>query len=101
MTEPTTEPCLLPGPLLDPTRVFARRIARIAFGVVLLAGVLALVVATVANSSRAPLLGMSAPQIIGYTWLAAAVVAAAVYQVAATLQLSLRPEALFVPSLTI
>lgn len=100
-TEPMTGPGPLPVPLLDPTRVFARRIARIASGVVLQAGMLALVAAAVSGSFRAQPSPLNAAQIIGYTWFAAAVVGAAAYPIAAALQLRLRPEALFVPSLTI
>lgn len=85
-----------------PSRIFARRIARIAFGVVLLAGMVALVVAAAAGSSHGELPpGRSAAQILGTTWFAATVAAAAAYALAAALPLRLAPDALFVPSLVV
>ncbi len=83
-------------------RIFARRIARIAFGVVLLAGALALVAAAASGSwerGRPPRL--SAAQILGYTWFAATVAAGAAYALAAALRLRLARDALFVPSLVV
>lgn len=99
MTEPTTEPCPLP----DPSRVFARRIARIAFGTVLLIGAVALVIALalqpgLCSYARDPP-SPSAAQVIGYTWLAAAVAAAVAHAIAAALRLRLGGDALFLPSL--
>lgn len=72
-----------------PSRVFARRIARIAFGIVLLTGWPALVIASRAwgypPAGQPPL---DLRYVIGGTWLAAAVTGAVVYALAAGLRLS-------------
>lgn len=85
-----------------PSRVFARRIARIAFGIVLLTGWPALVVASRArgypHAGQPPL---DLRYVIGGTWLAAAVAGAVAYALAAGLRLSLRRRALFHTSLVL
>jgi len=92
-------------PSPDPVQISARRIARIAFGAVLLIGVVALVIALAHQTdlrwyrpAREPS-SPSAAQVIGYTWLAAAFAAAVAHAIAAVLRLRLGRDALFLPSL--
>jgi hypothetical protein len=83
-------------------QLLARRLARIAFGVVLIAGVAALTTAAWAGGPR--LRGHGAPssaQIISFTWLAALLLGAVVQFAAARVRWSCEPEALFGPSLIV
>src|SRR5690349_336746 len=81
-------------------QLFARRLGRIAFGVVLVAGVAALTAGAWPGGRR----GLdgewpSAAHIVGLTWLAAALAGATVRAVAARVRWSRDPEALFAESL--
>jgi len=81
-------------------QLFARRLGRIAFGLVLLAGAAVLTAGAWAGRSR----GLdgewpSAAQIIALTWLAAALAGTAVRLLAARVRWSRDPEALFAESL--
>lgn len=84
------------------SQIFARRLGRIAFGLVLLVGVASLVTAAWSGSPGprgAPRLGAS--QLIGLTWLIAVLAGALVRAIAARLRWRPAPEALFAESLMV
>jgi hypothetical protein len=73
------------------SQIIARRVGRIAFGVVLLAGVVHLILAG----------GFSAARIIELTWLAAGLVGVVAWRVASRVRFAPNPERLFAGSLMV
>lgn len=94
-------PRLSSRPMQTMRQVFARRLARIAFGLVLIAGVAVLTHGAWGHHHQFGHGWPSAAQIVGMTWLAAALVAAVVRAIAARLPWSLAPETLFAESMMV
>lgn len=92
------------GPMpddLEPSRspwIFARRVARIAFGTVLLVGAIALV--AIAVQGNVPVARYT-PQLIGAIWVAALLSGGVAYGLVGWSRVSLRAEALFAASLMV
>lgn len=84
------------------SQIFARRLGRIAFGVVLLVGVASLVGAAWSSSAGPPgATRLGAARIIGLTWLAAPIAAATVRAIAGRFRWSPAPDALFAESVMV
>lgn len=86
--------CLLRDPShRSPSWIFARRLGRIAFGAVLLAGTTA-VFATALGRADSPLT-LHTGEMLGFTWLAAVVIGAAAHGLVLLVRPSWDPETLF------
>jgi hypothetical protein len=84
------------------SQIFARRLGRIAFGLVLLIGVASLVTAVWSGSpGTRGASHLGAARLIGATWLAAAIAGGLVRAVAGRLRWSQAPDALFAESMMI
>jgi hypothetical protein len=92
---------MMPRQMLEGNALVARRLGRIAFGAVLLAGTAYLVAATWNAWTHRVTPDVRAGRIIGATWLAAAVAAFVTSRIAARCQRTWHPERLFAESLMV